>query len=92
VRLSSAAYGDRRQAERYYEGSAALARFRTELRSALEFIISCPEGSPRARGETRLKTLKGFPYSILYIVSRDTIHVLAIAHQSRDPEQFYRRA
>jgi toxin ParE1/3/4 len=91
VRLSTAALHDRRQAERYYEGSAALIAFRDELRDAIGYIASYPEGAPRVREEIRAKTLKRFPYSLLYRVSGDTVRILAIVHHAQEPETFLAR-
>lgn len=91
VRLSTAALGDRRNAERYYEGSAALVAFRDELREAVRYLASYPEGAPRVREEIRAKTLKRFPYSLLYRVSGDTVRILAIVHHAQDAETFLAR-
>jgi len=30
--------------------------------------------------------MKHFPYSLVYIVSKDEIRILAVAHQSRRPD------
>ncbi len=91
VRLSTAALRDRRDAEHHYEGSSVLARFRDELRAAIRYVGSYPEGAPRVRGELRMKTLRGLPYSLLYRISGDTVRILAIVHQSQETETFFQR-
>jgi len=78
---------DRREAESYYgsESLEALRRFRIELRNAIDFIATHPSGAPVFDGEVRAKTVRHFPYSILYKVVGDTIFIAAVANQHRDP-------
>jgi plasmid stabilization system protein ParE len=84
---------DRREAESYYGARSpqALRRFRTELRNALDFIATYPSGAPAFDGEVRAKTIRHFPYSILYKVVGDTLFVAAVANQHRDPNYWHDR-
>ena len=49
----------------------------------LENIRSFPESCPVLLGRARRKTLRQFPYSIVYSIDPSGIFVLAIAHQKR---------
>jgi plasmid stabilization system protein ParE len=60
-------------------------RFEREVDSALEAILQNPLLYSLVDFNVRAKSLKYFPYSILYSVDGDEIVVLAIAHQSRKP-------
>ena len=44
------------------------------------------------RGVVRRALTKRFPYGVLYLVEGNTVVVLAILHQARDPELWARRA
>lgn len=91
ARFATPAHDDLREAEHHYAGTPVLERFRDDLRRAVRYIETYPEGAPRVRGEIRAKTLRGFPYSLLYRVSGDIVRILAIVHQSQDTERFIRR-
>lgn len=53
--------------------------------AALNYLIEYPEGAPVLDDDFRAKVLRGFPYSLIYRVSRAEILVLAVANQHRDP-------
>jgi plasmid stabilization system protein ParE len=93
VTLSDDALLDRREVQAWYRGASreVAARFRTDLRAALEFIGRYPLGAPVLRGLTRGKTMKRFPFSILYEILPDRILVIAIADERRDPEHYAKR-
>ena len=58
------------------------------VESALEHIRSFPKAAPRTRGTIRSKILLPrlrWHYTIHYRLRRDTIRVLAFAHQKRQP-------
>jgi hypothetical protein len=63
-----------------------LRRFRSELRKALDFIATHPNGAPPFDRDVRAKTIRDFPYSILYKVVGNTIFIAALANQHRDPD------
>ena len=93
VKLSDDALLDRREVEAWYRGASreVAARFRSDLRAALEFIGRFPLGAPVFRGSTRGKTMKRFPFTILYEILPDRIRVIAIADERRDPEHYVKR-
>jgi plasmid stabilization system protein ParE len=84
---------DRREAESYYGSRSpqALRRFRSELSDALDFIATYPNGAPTFDREVRAKTVRDFPYSVLYKVVGNTIFIAAVANQHRDPNYWRER-
>jgi len=63
--------------------------FLNEVERAIESISQYPEAAPLVRGGVRKKPLLKFPYSLVYSVRLNEIHLLAVAHQKRRP--FYWR-
>lgn len=88
--FSTTARTDRREAESYYQAIAAslVQAFRRELHAAIQYISEYPTGAPLIAERTRAKVLRGFPYTVLYIVEGQTIFVLAVANQYRDPAHY----
>lgn len=58
-------------------------RFLERVTQALEHIQSFPDSCPILLGRARRKTLRQFPYNIVYSMDPSGIFVLAIAHQKR---------
>ena len=55
------------------------------LRRAVEFIGQLPSvGSPGVSG-TRRHRLHGFPHALIYRVGNNSVLVLAVAHERREP-------
>ena len=50
---------------------------------ALDHIQAFPESCPAVLGRARRKTLRQFPYNIVYSIDPSGIFVLAIGHQKR---------
>jgi plasmid stabilization system protein ParE len=65
------------------------AKFIEEIERAIGSIKQFPEASPLIRDRVRKKTLKRFPYSLIYSIRPGEIRILAVAHQKRRP--FYWR-
>lgn len=63
--------------------------FLGDLEQAIELIESYPEVGPLIRGRVRRKSLRKFPYSLIYSVIGAEIRILAVSHQRRRP--FYWR-
>lgn len=69
------------------------ARFVAELERCVGLLLDSPHiGSPLGRRLRRFVLDDNFPYSIVYAVLRDTLYVVAIAHGSRRPGYWKRRA
>jgi plasmid stabilization system protein ParE len=86
-RISTAATAERREATRFYEqrSPAAATRFNEELRRTLDRLAKYPEIGSRVDGAIRHAPLHAFPFTIVYTVGDDTLEVVAVAHDSRDP-------
>ena len=75
-------------AMRYESSSGGLGdEFLTEVSRGLAAVAESPSTwsrHPRMRRVRRF-TLSRFPYSVLYLVARDEIRVVAVAHAARRP-------
>ena len=60
-----------------------------DLELAIAQIIQYPESSPLVSQFVRRKSLRRFPYNIMYTVLPGSIRILSFAHQKRRP--FYWR-
>ncbi len=77
----------------YEERTAGLGRqFVEAVDEALASITRNPLAFAIVRNVVRRALTKRFPYGILYLVEADTVVVLAILHQARDPDLWARRA
>lgn len=76
-------------ATRWYleEGGPPLAeRFSAAIEQALRMLAVMPRlGKPQFH-ETRCWALRRFPYTIVYRVQGELMTIIAVAHQSREPE------
>jgi toxin ParE1/3/4 len=67
-------------------GPAAAARFRQRIDAAGRLLLAEPGiGSP-APADTRKLPLTPLPYTLVYRVQGEVVHVLAVMHQSRSPD------
>jgi toxin ParE1/3/4 len=94
LELRPLAKDDLRQAFGWYEerrpglGESFLA----SVESALLTIQQFPKIHPRVASTVRRASLSGFPFGIFYRADEDTIFVLAILHNARNPEHWKRRS
>jgi len=91
VTLSRAARRERRRIWSQYrhDSPAAAHNFRERLREALRYIAEYPEGAPIIAFGLRGKTLRTFPFTVIYAIEARMIYVLTIADQRRDPESLH---
>ncbi len=61
------------------------AEFVRAVDSAAAGITRFPKAFPKVHGEVRKAVLRRFPYSLLFVPSRNRILVLACFHHRRDP-------
>ena len=59
--------------------------FSVELDSAMDRIADSPLRWPRLHGRYRRFVLGRFPFNIVYMLYRDCLEVVAIAHHRRRP-------
>lgn len=70
----------------------AAARFEVEFERVLEAVLASPGMFAAYDDEHRFAMLRRFPYSIVYQVQPDGVHVAAVAHSSRSPGYWLGRA
>jgi toxin ParE1/3/4 len=74
-------------ATRYYEERRrGVGRsFLTEVRRCIQLVLRNPQIGTLLGDNVRRKTLRRFPYSLLYIQDSSGITILAVMHQKRRP-------
>ncbi|MBA3314255.1 MAG: type II toxin-antitoxin system RelE/ParE family toxin [Planctomycetota bacterium] len=70
----------------------AALRFETEVERALTLIEANPGMFPKYDDEHRFAVLLRFPYSVVYQIQAGCVYVVAVAHGSRLPGYWERRA
>jgi len=77
----------------YYEEqqSGVGLRLKDEVDQHVNWILNNSIVPPICKGGYRRVNLKTFPYYIAYIVRKDTLWILAIAHGHRKPGYWIRR-
>jgi len=68
-------------------GDGSLPRFKGRKNGIVEF----PESAPEIASGIRKCVLRKFRFSLIYSIERDSLLVLAVAHQSRRPGYWFRR-
>ncbi len=93
--VSRAARADHRASLDWFDretGNPALGdRFTKAVNQAFENMAATPERFGYSRHGSRRVLLRPFRHAIHYIVESPIVHVVAIWHQSRDPQQLHRR-
>lgn len=76
----------------YYEQQAGLGlRLKDEVDQHVNWILGNSTVPQIRRGGYRRVNLKIFPYYIAYIIRKNTLWILAIAHGHRKPEYWIKR-
>jgi toxin ParE1/3/4 len=74
------------------ESGVALAdAFVAEYERTLARALDTPAAGSLLRGRRRRFLFRRFPYSLVYHVAGDELRVVAVAHQSRRPNYWFRR-
>lgn len=81
------------EAYQFYEleFSGLGARFKAEVKRAINRIIQYPLAWQKDRGDIRRCLLHKFPYKILYAIEPDHLVIIAIAHLHRKPDYWVDR-
>ncbi len=61
------------------------------IEATLESILRIPEAYTPTYKNTRRALVRKFPFGIHYIIDKDTIIVLAIFHENRNPKELKKR-
>jgi plasmid stabilization system protein ParE len=85
-RFHEGAASDLREAVDYYDMAAAGLgdRLVAEVRAAVGFLKTYPLGARRLTDDIRGKALVRFPHTLLYIIEKNEVVILAVAHQRQD--------
>ena len=62
-----------------------------EFRDALLAVSKTPLGFQKRYKAVRAFALKRFPYNVFYVLDKDTLFVVAILHQKRNPKLWKKR-
>jgi plasmid stabilization system protein ParE len=81
------------EAIRYYaqQSRGIGVDFVDEVRVAIDFIATYPEGATLIRPSVYRKVVRKYPYSLLYTVEPEGILVIAVMRQSRRPGYWHPR-
>lgn len=80
-----------REAAEFYDNrvSGLGADFIDEVDAAMDRILCFPEAWGSLGGEYRRCHLRRFPYSVIYLIRKDSgILVISVFHQSREPRSW----
>jgi plasmid stabilization system protein ParE len=88
--FSSVAEAEIRGAADYYEEQEAGLglRFVEELNRAVAFILQFPNAWSPISKRSRRCLMRRFPYNVIYSIQDDTITIVTVVHQLRDPERW----
>ena len=76
-------------ADYYEKQEAGLGlKFVHELSHAIKFILQFPKAWSPISKRARHCVLRRFPYDVIYSVQRDTVTIVTVVHQRRDPEKW----
>ncbi|MEA2568355.1 MAG: hypothetical protein QOI24_356 [Acidobacteriota bacterium] len=93
TRLHRDASAELRDAARFLEEqrSGYGTRLLVAAQRKFEYLQQFPSTGKRTLGGARHISIRGFPYSVVYILRPDEIYVVAIAHHRRDPNYWLPR-
>jgi toxin ParE1/3/4 len=60
-------------------------RFDSEVRTASAVLLEYPQIGPPIDAELRKLVLPRFPYYLIYSISLEIVHIVAVAHERRKP-------
>ena len=67
------------------------AEFLIELDGVMQRIVQTPFQFPEIKENVRRALLQRFPYSVYFKVDNETVDVLSVLHQHRDPRTWEQR-
>jgi plasmid stabilization system protein ParE len=62
--------------------------FVLELERSIKFILQFPKAWLPISKRARRCVLRRFPYNVIYSVQPDTVTIVTVVHQRRDPEKW----
>ncbi len=94
ISISEGALAETQAAARYYinEGAPQAAEsFLEQLEHTIDILRQFPEIGAETYPGTRSLPLNGFPFSLIYHLTGETLRIIAVAHHRRRPEYWQRR-
>jgi plasmid stabilization system protein ParE len=81
------------EAIHYYESEnpGLGAAFLASVNEGIEQLQTFPEAAPALYGKVRRKTIRRFPYSLLYSIRERDLRILAVMNQKRRPFYWWGR-
>lgn len=76
------------EAARWYAvkaGQFYATDFRNEIHRIVNLLCNHPAMGTPAKSNTKRMAVHRYPFSIVYRIDFDTLHILAVAHHSRQP-------
>ena len=65
--------------------------FLLEFRDAVRAVSRSPLGFQKRFKTVRAFAIKKFPYNVYYVLDKDTMYIIAVFHQKRNPKLWKRR-
>ena len=65
--------------------------FLAAVKRQIQQVLERPEAYPRVHPRLRRSLTTRFPFALFYLVGDDAVVLVAVLHQSRDPEHWQRR-
>jgi plasmid stabilization system protein ParE len=74
----------------YYETqeSGLGSQFVEELNHAITFVLQFSNAWSPISKRSRRCSLRRFPYNVIYSAQQDTVTIVTVVHQHRDPEKW----
>lgn len=81
------------ESARFYEArdEGLGLRFLQAIEATTQRIREFPYAGPIERADIRKRLVSGFPFTILYQLEKDRIHIAAVMHQHRSPGYWRKR-
>jgi toxin ParE1/3/4 len=65
--------------------------FYSQVQEAIELISEFPLAARQVKDEARCKRIHKFPYNLIFIPEQNSIRVIAVFHDKRDPQEWQKR-
>ncbi|MFI5164730.1 MAG: type II toxin-antitoxin system RelE/ParE family toxin [Bacteroidia bacterium] len=75
----------------FLENEELAETFLFEFRDAVRAVSRSPLGFQKRFKSVRAFAMKRFPYHVYYLLDKDTLYIIAVIHQKRNPKLWKRR-
>jgi toxin ParE1/3/4 len=63
-------------------------QFSSQVQDAIKIISEFPLAARKVKHEARCKRIHKFPYNLIFIPESDSIRIIAVFHDKRDPQEW----